>query len=380
MNKNILIINTKPSETAWFEYFKELNQRGFDLRLLASDTKLLSYFKAKNWPSKGYKAKINFQTNSINYLLFLMFRPFTFLFALGQLLFYKFSKKIDVIVCFGFYEKFHFTRIAKLIGLKVIWILSPGEQLTIPRLNSHGLAHLSKSATTLCLSQQCKNILNDKKININNIKAIKIGVKSKHHLEQKNIFESLAKNNSAHINKKFFTIGTIQELNGDIGHLEKLLHATKKCLEVIPQIQLIIAGEGEERKKLTWMAKKMNINNLVWFVSNHKHPQKWLSNFDLYISAYPTSKLQNLNTLLLASLSSLAVIAPENAGFDEFVQDKHTGRLVDIDNSEELANTIIDLQQNQNKRLEFGKNGREFIINNFQLDETIAELATILKK
>ena len=380
MTKNILIINTKKCEVAWLEYFKELDQQGFDLQLLASDQQLLSYFKSKNWPNKVYTAKINFQTNFISYLLFIILRPFMFFFALGRLFLFKFSKKIDTIICFGFYEKLHFTRAAKLIGLKVIWIMSPGEQFAIPRLNRNSLSRLSKSATTICLSQKCKNNFSSKPANIKNIESIKIGVKSKHHLEQKNIFESLAKNNSANTHKKFFTIGTIQELTGDISHLEKLLHATKKCLEVIPQIQLIIAGEGEERKKLTWIAKKMNISNLVWFVGNHKHPQKWLSNFDLYISTCPNPKLQDLNTLLLASFNSLGVIAPSDAGFDEFVKDKHSGLLVDIDDSEALASAIIDLQQNKNKRIQFGKNGQESVINNFKLDNTIQELKVILER
>jgi glycosyltransferase involved in cell wall biosynthesis len=379
MNKNILIINTKQSEVAWFEYFKGLRQKGFNLQLLASDQKLLNYFQSKNWEHKSYQAKLKPQKNFINSLIFTLSRPLGFIFSLIQVLFFKFSKKIDTLVCFGFYEKFHFTRAAKLIGLKVIWIISPGEQSSLPKISRNGLTRLSKSATTLCFSQRCKRALGDKKMKIKNIESLKIGVKSKQYLEQKNIFDSLAKNNSVNAHKKFFTIGTIQELHGDISHLEKLFHATRKCLEVIPHIQLIIAGEGEERKKLSWMAKKMNISNLVWFVGNHKHPQKWLSNFDLYISTSPNPKLQDLNTLLLASFNSLAVIAPSNAGFDEFIIHEQSGLLVDIEDSKELANAIIDLQQNQKKRIRLGKNGQKSVINNFQLDKTIQELKCILE-
>jgi len=380
MNKNVLIINTKECELAWFEYFKELKQAGFNLQLLASDQKLISYFQSKNWANKIYRPKLKPQVNFISFILFILLRPLSFIFSLGQILFFKFSKKIGTIVCFGFYEKLHFSRAAKLLGLKVVWIISPGEQYAFPKIIKRSLANLSKSATTLCFSQRCKRILANKKINIKNIESIKIGVKSKQYLEQKNIFDSLAKNNSVSAHKKFFTIGTIQELNGDISHLEKLLHATKKCLEVIPHIQLIIAGEGEERKKLSWMAQKMNISNLVWFVGNHKHPQKWLRNFDLYISTSPNPKLQNLNTLLLASFNSLPIIAPSNAGFDEFIIHEQSGLLVDIEASDELADAIISLQQNQKRRIQFGKNGQKSVIDNFQLDETIKEMKNILKR
>ncbi len=377
MNKNILIINTENCETAWLEYFKELNQKKFNLFLLANDPKLLSFFNTKRWNNKNFQAKINPQKNFISSLIFFSLRPILFFPALFKLALLKLNKKISSIVCFGFYEKLYFTRAAKLLGLKIIWIINPGPDLQLSKISQKSLTRLSKLATTICLNEKCKENLSIKKLK--NIKSIKIGIKSKQHLEQKNIFESLARNNSTN-NKKFFTIGTIQDLTNNVDHIEKLLHATKKCLQVIPQIQLIIAGEGEARKKLSWMTKKMEIDNLVWFVGNHKNPQKWLSNFDLFISTNPEPKLKDLNTVLLASLGSLSVIAPSNAGFKEFINNNNTGILVDINNSEELASAIIDLQQNSNKRKQFGENGQKFISNNFQLDNTINELSAILEK
>ncbi len=376
---NILIINTKKTESAWFEYFKELDQRDFNLRLLGNDQKLLTYFKSKKWPSSTLRILVNPQANFFSSLLFTLLRPILFFFALLRLSFFKFSKKIDTIVCFGFYEKLHFTRAANLLKYKIIWVIVPGEQFNIPRLSLKSFSNLSKMTTTLCFNQKYKKILDKKKIHIKNIEFVKIGIKNNSYFAQKNIFENLAKQNSSNIQKKYFTIGTIQNLDGDIGHLEKLLHATKKCLEIIPQIQLIIAGEGEGRKKLTWMSKKMGIDNLVWFVGNHRHPKKWLSNFDLFISTSPNPKLQDFNIALLSSLASLAVIAPIDAGFSEYIKDNKSGLLVDINDSEKLASVIIDLQQNKNKREAFGKTGLKYITNNFQLDKTIEKISSILK-
>ncbi len=377
MNKNILIINTEKCETGWFEYFDELNQKKINFYLLANDPKLLSFFKSKQWPNQSYQKKINPQKNFISLLIFFTLRPIMFFFAFGRLLFFKLTKKINSIACFGFYEKLHFTRAAKLLGLKINWITNPGQQIHSSKIGQNSLSRLSKYAANIFLN---KKDANNQKLNLKNIKTIRIGLKNQRPLEQKNIFESLAKNNSINNHKKFFTIGTIQDLNGDVSHIEKLLLATKKCLQVIPQIQLIVAGDGPEKKRLHWMAKKIEINNLVWFVGNHKNPKKWLSSFDLYVSTCPNPKLRDLNITLLASLSSLCVIAPINSGFDEFICNEYNGLLIDTNSSQKLANAIIDLQQNNNKRKKLGENGKKYVIKNFQLNKTIQDLSSVFEK
>ena len=55
-------------------------------------------------------------------------------------------------------------------------------------------------------------------------------------------------------------------------------------MPVIPNIQLIIIGEGEERKNLSWLAKKMEIDNLVWLVGEQEQLKKWLDSFDVFLA------------------------------------------------------------------------------------------------
>ena len=113
----------------------ELSQKNISLSLLASDPKLLAFFNTKQWRNKKFQAKIKPQKNYIVSLIFFILRPVMFFLALFRLSLAKFSKKIDTIVCFGFYEKFHFTRAAKLLGLKIIWIINPGAKLNIPKIS-----------------------------------------------------------------------------------------------------------------------------------------------------------------------------------------------------------------------------------------------------
>ncbi len=376
MNKNILLIDSSEVETGWLEIFSGLSDLDLKLQVLGSDPKLRAYFKSKNLLCHNLFPIIRPEKNLFSSLLFLLTRPVLFFFAFVRLVYFKISQKIDAIVCFGVFEKLHFTRAAKLLKIKIIWIVSPGTNTKLAPITQSSLKRLSTKATVVCLDKKSEEQQGKQKIK--NINRIKIGIRERQNLEQKSIFESLAKNTTENSNKKYFTIGTIQDLGGNIEHLERLLHASKKCLQVIPHIQLIIAGEGPEKKKIAWMAQKMEIANLVWFVGNHKNPQKWLNNFDLYISTCPNPKLKDLNTILLASLTPLSVIGAIDTGLDEFIIDGQTGLLVDTNDSEKLASAIIDLQQNNDKRKRFAQNGNKLVSEQFRLDDTLQNLRKII--
>jgi len=156
MQKNTLIINTRKFESTWFEYFNSLSQHDFNLQLLSNDQQGTNHFKANNWPTKTFKILLQPEKNSLSAITFRLLRPFMLFTALVQLLFFKFSKKIDIIICFGVYEKLHFTRIAKFIGIKVIWIINPNGGTTIPKITEKSLSRLSKHSSVVCLSQKCK--------------------------------------------------------------------------------------------------------------------------------------------------------------------------------------------------------------------------------
>lgn len=380
MKKNILIINSKPNLSEWNEYLASLERSGYNLSLLSCDPKLITISRTKQWDYKNFHPFFEPDRRPLSAWIFLLLSPFLFFYAFCQLIYFKFSKKINVILSFANYEKIHFTRAARLLGIKVIWIMEPDSHLRLSRLNRFRLARLSRLSTVACLSKACLDSLASKKHTFKNLNHLKIGLSSERYQEQKNIFDSLAKNNASEIKNKFFTIGTIQDLDKNTSHLEKLFQAIKKCTEVIPEIQLIIAGDGPGRKRLSWIARKMGISNLIWFVGNHKNPQKWLVSFDLYVSTSPIPSFSLLNTMLLALSDSLPVIAPEDKGFEEFIKDKESGILLDIDDTEALARSIIELQQNSFKRKNIGQKGQIHAHENFRLENSIAILKSIIEE
>lgn len=376
MKNKILIVNTDKLDPVWLDYLEELCFLDFDISLKSSEQSLENFCKTKNLELSNYKALIPTNKNNLLSLIFLCLRPVFFPLALACMTYYKFKKKINTIVCFSSFEKMHISRAAHLLKIKVVWIMSPNEEKSLPKLSIGALKGLSKKAKVVCLTKKCQETLKDK-LGFKNVQHLNIGIKE--NLEQKNIFDSLAKNTTGVKKKNFFTIGTIGNLDRDIVSLEKLLHATKNCLSMIPHLQLIIAGEGEGRKKLTWMAKKMEINNLVWFVGNHRNPHKWLSNFDLFVSTNTNPSLSDLNMILLAKSNALAVVAPSDIGLEEFVGEK-SGLVYDPNKNSELSDAIIQLEQDQDKRKRFGQNAQENVKENFKLSKTVKSLAEILRQ
>jgi glycosyltransferase involved in cell wall biosynthesis len=176
--------------------------------------------------------------------------------------------------------------------------------------------------------------------------------------------------------RKFFTVGTICRLD-DSQKLEALFGAVNICLETVPNMQIIIVGEGKEKKNLSWLAKKIAVENIVWFVGGLDRPKKWLKSFDLYVLPVSKILMADYYNVLEAMSIGLPVIGPKNFGLEDLVEENKTGSLVEFDNPEMLANLILKLEQNIVWRQELGKNGKEKVDKYFTIDRMAENIQNI---
>lgn len=350
-------------------------------RLLGSKDCQL-YFYSKNKETKKYCTENNFtylnatlpiKTNAwlfqIFFIIFLL--PF-FLYSLIISLIFKIKHKPDALICLGWQDKILFTPWAKLFGQKVIWIELPGpKKFRLNFLIRWLIGLLHKQAKTIVFNQKTANKLSAEKYGVENIQLITPGINLGQSLRQENIFHDLAARNNSDKKNNFYTIGTIVDLNKD-QEIEIILGAIKKALNVIPNIQFIIIGEGQERKNLTWLAKKMEIGNLTWFVGEQAHLHKWLNSFNIFITAAKDATFSNLESLLSAQSAGIPAIAPQNHGFDDLIQDGKNGLLIDASDSDLLVNAIIKINQDKNLAERLSKNAKESIKEKFT-DEIMAE-------
>lgn len=334
----IIIINSAPAKNCLLKRaFKELEQKNFSFNWLTSKKPLLGQFK--------------------------------FLFFLLGL---KFKRRADLIICFSFNEKIIITPLARLLGLKVFWLEWP--ELNYRRGNKFLLAlyklnhRLAKIIVFTSYSE-----LRLKNIGCAESKISLIAPGAKLAAYQENIFNKLANAGRANFHRKYFTVGVITALNQK-QKIEAIFQAIKISRPVIANIQLIIIGEGGERKSLLWLAKKMEIDDLVWLVGEQEQLKKWLDSFDIFLASGENLSLDDYGNILEAMIAGLPVLAPRNIGLEDLIIENNTGSLIEADNSEMLSRQIIKLYQDKNRRLYLGKNGQNRAAELFTLDKMVKRL------
>jgi len=299
---------------------------------------------------------------------------FKFLFLLTN---FRLKQKVDLVICSNFNEKIIITPLARLLGLKVIWLESP--ELNYRRLNKFLLILYKlnyRLAKVIVFNSYSKSKLKNIGCDENKISLIAPGTKLGSY--QENIFNKLASAGRANFHRKYFTVGIITPLNQK-QKIETVFQAIKISLPVIPNIQLIVIGEGEERKNLSWLAKKMEIDNLIWLVGEQEQLKKWLDSFDIFLALGENLSLDDYGNILEAMAAGLPILAPRNIGLEDLIIESSTGSLIESDNSEMLARQIIKLHQDKRLRLYLGKNGRERVSRLFTLEIMVEKLEKILK-
>jgi glycosyltransferase involved in cell wall biosynthesis len=139
-----------------------------------------------------------------------------------------------------------------------------------------------------------------------------------------------------------FTLVITRNLEPIYG-LDTAIRALALAREVIPHIQLKIAGSGPQRAELLQLAERLGLGSAVVFLGRLERPQI----VDLYHSAHAMlnpSRVDNMpNSLLEALACGLPVISTNVGGVPYIVQDGQTAVLVAPDNAQDMAQAIIKL-------------------------------------
>lgn len=378
MKKNLVIINTnkKNDICPLIYFFNELINQGTRLAFYTTNKKLAAQCKERGWSIKKLACAIKPEASQSRNILFLLLLPLIIPVSLIFTVYIKRKYNDPTLLCFDWPEKIVLTLTAKICKIKCIWFESPGEELNLKNFLASSSKRLTSGwATIISLSEYTKNNLRNlgfkRKINL-----IPAGIRPGHFSRQDNIFNKLAETEAEKNKKKFFTIGTIAALN-DNQQLEKLFSAIKKSLTVIPNLQLIIIGNGEEKKKLKWTVKKMGISPIVWFVGEQAILKKWIDNFDIYISVVKHIGLNDLFSTIQVAASGIPIIGPSNIGLEDVVSNKKEGFLVDINDNEILTQSIIKLQQNKTLRRQISQTLKNKIDNNNSISKMTKQFKKI---
>ena len=161
--------------------------------------------------------------------------------------------------------------------------------------------------------------------------------------------------------------------------MEYLLQAAKIASEFIPNLRVIIVGEGQERKNLEWLAEKLAMEQKAMFIGWQDDPDKWLVNFDVFV--LPSVKRESFGLILLNAMAlKKPVIASDLGGIPEVVADKTTGLLVKPGDAQALAQAIIDLYRHPEWQAEMGEVGYQRVKEKFGLEKMVERYYQVLTR
>lgn len=158
-------------------------------------------------------------------------------------------------------------------------------------------------------------------------------------------------------------IGTVKKLDILYG-IDRLIRAfdiIRKQLHMM-KLRLLIVGDGEARRDLESLVKKLGINHLTTFQGEVKQEEVsgYLNKIDIYVSL---SRSESFGVAVLeASACGVPVVVSDAGGLPEVVLDGVTGYLIPGGNEELAANALERLICDKDLRDDMGKNGRNHVL------------------
>lgn len=151
-----------------------------------------------------------------------------------------------------------------------------------------------------------------------------------------------------------FVILCTGELNKNKNQIE-LVNAAAKLSDKIPNLKILLAGNGPKEKELLSKIDDLGLKNTVKLLGYRTDIENIVSVADLIVSCSRREGMP-LN-IIEAMLSKKPIVATYNRGHNELIKDGVNGYLVSPDKPDDLADRIYKLYSDREKINSFGEEG-----------------------
>ncbi len=183
--------------------------------------------------------------------------------------------------------------------------------------------------------------------------------------------------------KKFFKVsGTTIVYMGRLSYEKSVDRAIKSfalAQKVIPDISLLIIGDGPKKNSLEDLVNQLEIQNKVVFTGFQRGESlvNALRAGDIYFTASETE------TFCISALEAMAVglpvVAVDKGGLGEIVQDKKNGLLASENGINQMAQNLLTFLRNQKMLTEYGERSREYSLE-YSKEKVTKKLEEIYEK
>lgn len=201
--------------------------------------------------------------------------------------------------------------------------------------------------------------------------GIDIGRYNKYKYNKNEIFEEL------NIPNDSFIVGMVARISEQKDPV-KFIEIAKKVCGKYDNAYFILVGDGELRDNIDFMIKKYKLEDRIKITGWVDDVNKYISVFDIGIL---TSKWEGFGLVLTEYMSaSKPIVASNVGGIPELIKDKYNGILVDIDDTCEFEDAIIELYNNKELRNEYVEKSLSILSKKFNISTVIEKHEVIYNK
>ena len=162
-----------------------------------------------------------------------------------------------------------------------------------------------------------------------------------------------------------YVVGIVAHLADHKGH-KYLIEAVRLLKEKLPQVRLIVVGEGPLKLELSRQVKDFHLEDVVFFLGFREDIPRILASLDLFVLS---SHMEGLGSSLLEAMASrLPVVATQVGGIPDVVIHQETGLLVPPKNPAALAEAILEMYNHREKAQKMGQRGYEVVHEKFSAE------------
>lgn len=158
-------------------------------------------------------------------------------------------------------------------------------------------------------------------------------------------------------------------------HQDLLIRVARKLKDRIPNLKILLAGNGDLEEQYIKQIENLNVNNQVELLGFRKDIDILMSLADVAVSS---SRQEGLPVNVMEAMATgLPLVVTDCRGNRDLVKDNENGYVVGIDEVEQFADSVERLYNSKELRDKFSKNSLETIMK-YSLENVLKEMETIV--
>ena len=162
--------------------------------------------------------------------------------------------------------------------------------------------------------------------------------------------------------------------------LDYLLEALKRIKKEIPNVRLIVGGEGKLLNYYKQKVISMRLQDNVEFAGFIPDEQivEYYNKCDILVLPSISAEQEGFGIVLLEAMAcERPVVSTEIVGVAEDVKERNAGRIVKPKDEKALAEAIIEILEDEMLAKKMGKNGRKLVEEKYMWEKIAAKLSDL---